>query len=86
MTPERCKGFKILPSEEFYPIDFNSWRRYFTSDNLNETMRIIEKSRGIHVWNKLSHSKVVKIDQKVPYTIVARQYCPLTYHNCGNTF
>lgn len=86
MTPERCNGFKILPSEEFYPVNYWNWKHYFTSENMNETMRLIEKSRGIHVWNKLSHTEIVQIDQPVPYTMVAQKYCPLTYHNCGKTF
>jgi len=29
MTPDRCSGFRILPSRSFYPVHYFNWRKYF---------------------------------------------------------
>ena len=86
MTPERCSGFTVFPPSTFYPIFYKEWQRYFTTEDLNETMYLIKDARAIHVWNKLSASESVKIGSQVPYALVAQKHCPRVYNNCGVTF
>ncbi|XP_017881402.1 lactosylceramide 4-alpha-galactosyltransferase-like [Ceratina calcarata] len=86
MTIERCNGFELLPPSSFYPIHYSSWRKYFESQYKNSTMEAVKKARAIHVWNKLSMNEKVRVDSDVPYAIVARNYCPKVFNNCGEIF
>ncbi|XP_001600253.1 lactosylceramide 4-alpha-galactosyltransferase isoform X1 [Nasonia vitripennis] len=86
MTSSRCSGFRVFPPSAFYPIFYKEWRRYFSAQDFNETMRLIQEARAIHVWNKLSATEVVRVGSKVPYAIVAQKHCPRVYSNCGSTF
>ncbi|XP_076285843.1 lactosylceramide 4-alpha-galactosyltransferase-like [Lasioglossum baleicum] len=86
MTTTRCQGFKVFSPSTFYPIHFRKWRKYFETKDKNATMKMLENSIAIHVWNKLSKSKPVHVNSNVPYAIIARQHCPRVFKNCGDTF
>ncbi|KAK0077789.1 hypothetical protein PV326_009832 [Microctonus aethiopoides] len=86
MTSARCHGFTVYPPSVFYPIHYKMWKQYFDLDNKNETLKAIEKASVIHVWNKLSQSKIIEIGSEVPYAVIANKYCPKIYNNCGKTF
>ena len=86
MTLSRCSGFKVFPPSAFYPIHYKNWMKYFDLDAKHETMKLIENSKVIHVWNKLSKKKKIEIGSQVPYAIVAQNYCPKVYNNCGSIF
>lgn len=86
MTAARCHGFMVYPPSAFYPIHYKMWKQYFDLEKKNETLQSIKKALAIHVWNKLSQSEVIQVGSKVPYAIIASQYCPQVYHNCGKIF
>lgn len=86
MTPIRCNGFKVFPPSAFYPIGYKNWTKYFETSDINETMEIIKNSKAIHVWNKFSHERQIKVGSQVPYSIIAQKYCPKVYNNCGTIF
>lgn len=86
MTAERCDGFELLPPSSFYPIHYGNWRLYFESRHKNATMELVKKARAIHMWNKLSINETVRVESDVPYAIVAREYCPRIFDNCGKIF
>ncbi|XP_076170548.1 lactosylceramide 4-alpha-galactosyltransferase isoform X2 [Ptiloglossa arizonensis] len=86
MTTARCHGFKVFPPSAFYPIHYLNWKTYFETKNKNATMKMLEKSMAIHVWNKLSNSEKVHVNSDVPYTLVARKHCPNIFNNCGTIF
>ncbi|XP_034945377.1 uncharacterized protein [Chelonus insularis] len=86
MVKERCEGFTVYPPHVFYPIHYNSWRRYFENIDKHTTMKLIQNSITIHVWNKLSYLKEIQVGDDVPYAVTANQYCPKIYHNCGPIF
>lgn len=86
MTESRCHGFTVFPPSAFYPIHYKKWKQYFETEKFNDTMKSIENSRAIHVWNKLSSLMSVSVGSRVPYAIVASKYCPRVYSNCGKTF
>ncbi|XP_074094401.1 lactosylceramide 4-alpha-galactosyltransferase isoform X2 [Cotesia typhae] len=86
MTSKRCHGFTVYPPSAFYPIHYKMWKEYFDSKNKTETLKVIDKAYAIHVWNKLSHSEEIKVGSDVPYAVIANQYCPKVYNNCGKIF
>ncbi|KAJ8678119.1 hypothetical protein QAD02_013906 [Eretmocerus hayati] len=86
MNPRRCMGFQVFPPSTFYPISYRQWWRYFSETDANETMQFINQARAIHVWNRFSASQPVLVDSKVPYAVVARQYCPRIFTSCGLSF
>lgn len=86
MTPERCKGFHVYPPSIFYPIFYREWTKYFESTDLESTMKLLEEAKIIHVWNKFSKHRSIRVGDKVPYAIIAERYCPRIYKSCGETF
>ncbi|XP_022183868.1 lactosylceramide 4-alpha-galactosyltransferase isoform X1 [Nilaparvata lugens] len=86
MTLEQCKGFRVFPPEAFYPIPWREWKLYFDAERSESTMRQLENSYVIHVWNKFSITANVTVGSKQPYGLVASKYCPVTYANSGAVF
>ncbi|XP_034945390.1 lactosylceramide 4-alpha-galactosyltransferase-like [Chelonus insularis] len=86
MSKQSCRGFTVYPPSTFYPIDYSIWIDFFDSKEKNKTMEKIGKAWGIHLWNKLSTSRPIYVGEDVPYALIASQYCPKIYHNCGDIF
>ncbi|XP_070149584.1 lactosylceramide 4-alpha-galactosyltransferase-like isoform X3 [Polyergus mexicanus] len=86
MTTDRCRGFTVYPPSIFYPIHYKKWRKYFDTKDSNATLKILSKAKAIHVWNKLSKAEQVRVNSHVPYAVVARNYCPYVFNNCGKIF
>lgn len=86
MTPENCKGFRVFPPEAFYPIPWRAWKLYFDAEKSESTMKQLENSYAIHVWNKFSITANVTVGSNQPYGLVASKYCPVTYANSGSVF
>lgn len=83
---DNCHGFTIFSPWEFTPIYYDDWKKYFEVKDKDETLKLINDSLAIHTWNKLSHSQPIKVGSPVPYGIIANQYCPKIYNNCGLWF
>ncbi|XP_043475820.1 lactosylceramide 4-alpha-galactosyltransferase-like isoform X2 [Leptopilina heterotoma] len=86
MTKDKCQGFQVFQPSVFYPIFYPSWKKYFVTNDFNATMKTIENSKAIHVWNKFSKTEKLQVGSNVPYGKIAEKYCPKTYKNCGKTF
>ncbi|KAG7189715.1 hypothetical protein KM043_017383 [Ampulex compressa] len=86
MTTARCHGFRVFPPTAFYPVHYKKWRKYFDIKDRNATMKSLENSMVIHLWNKLSQAEQVDVDSDVPYAAIARKYCPEVFSNCGKVF
>lgn len=86
MSTGRCHGFKVYNPSAFYPVHYKQWKQYFEMKDSNETMKILNKAKVIHVWNKLSKDQQVKVDSNVPYALIARKFCPRVFSNCGKIF
>ncbi|PSN35229.1 hypothetical protein C0J52_25124 [Blattella germanica] len=86
MTPERCRGFAVLPPSSFYPIPWRQWKLYFDEANSAKTMARVRNSMAIHVWNKFSVTKNVTVGSRQPYGLIAQQFCPKVYSHCGPVF
>lgn len=79
MTPERCKGFGVLPYESFYPIYYLFWRQYFYQRDYGDSPEWGEETIGAHVWNSFSGSMPVQKSSNQYYTQMARKFCPKTF-------
>ena len=84
MTSGRCHGFRILPPESFYPIDWLSWRKYFEE---SETIpQWSDEVIGLHVWNKVSEEEPVFKTSNQVYAQVARSQCPQVFSTAPKVF
>ncbi|KAJ4444025.1 hypothetical protein ANN_05814 [Periplaneta americana] len=86
MTPERCRGFAVLPPSAFYPIPWRQWKLYFDESSSAKTMARLKNSLAIHVWNKFSVTMNVTVGSRQPYGLIAQEYCPRVYAHCGPVF
>lgn len=82
ITQERCNGYEVLKYTTFHPIHYTQWKRFFSTEHVNETMELISKARGIHTWNKLSANEIIQSRSRVPHNIIAENYCPQIYNVC----
>lgn len=86
MTRAQCKGFKVYPPSDLYAIHWSRWQMFFEESALKKTLELTKDSIAIHVWNKLSIERKVRVGSKVAYGVIAEKYCPKVYHSCGEYF
>ena len=86
MIPDRCHGFKVYPINSFYAIGWQDWAHFFEAQYASETMQNTKDSIAVHVWNKHSKNKLIKVGSKVAYGLLAEKYCPRVYRSCGEYF
>jgi hypothetical protein len=92
MTKEKCKGITVLRHHQFFPIIHpGGMPVYFNEEYYNETKTVIEESTeselcGFHFGNNLSKNLTVKINSKLPYSLIAQTYCPRSYWSCDKFF
>uniref|UniRef100_T1JBS3 Alpha 1,4-glycosyltransferase domain-containing protein n=1 Tax=Strigamia maritima TaxID=126957 RepID=T1JBS3_STRMM len=79
VTRERCIGVTVLPSTAFYAVKWQEWKDFFNVSKTKETMKKLEDSYLIHVWNKHSSKTPVKIGSGQVYEIIAKRHCPSIY-------
>lgn len=86
MTRERCGGFKAYPPGEFYAVPWPNWDWFFDPTKTNETLELTKNSQVVHVWNKHSIKKKVKVGSSVAYGLIAEKHCPNVYKASGDYF
>jgi lactosylceramide 4-alpha-galactosyltransferase len=86
MTREQCAGFAVLQPSVFYEISYPYWRMLFEESLSNETLKMVEGSYGVHVWNKMSSQKKITVGSKTAYGLLAQKNCQRVYWNCGLEF
>lgn len=86
MTPKQCLGFKVYPPNGFYAVPWKDWAYFFDTDKLNKALEMTKDSIVIHVWNKHSIKRQLKVGTKAAYGIIANKNCPKVYHSCGEYF
>ncbi|XP_041674626.1 lactosylceramide 4-alpha-galactosyltransferase [Drosophila eugracilis] len=85
-NPKRCKGFRVFDLKSFYAIHWLQWKDFFQPKRLNITMKKIEKSPVIHVWNKFSKGWKLRTKDNCAYTKVAKKHCPKSFAAAGTFF
>ncbi|PSN40797.1 hypothetical protein C0J52_07184 [Blattella germanica] len=86
MTKEECLGFVVYPPEVFYKIPYWRHKAFFDANSSNITMKELDGSFGVHVWNKFTTSLNITVGSKQPYGLLAEKFCPRVYSNCGKVF
>lgn len=76
---EQCKGFKLLPINTFFPVEWKDWFRYFNSTYTSETLQTVVNSTLIHVWNDRSKNMRVECGSNTAYELIAKHNCPTVY-------
>lgn len=86
MSKDDCLGFKVYPPTGFYAVPWPKWQMFFDPKKLNKTLEMTKESIVIHVWNKHSIKRKLKVGSKVAYGLIAEKNCPKVYRSCGDYF
>lgn len=86
MLRSRCHGFNVFPAQSFYAIKWRNWDYFTEPEYLHEALNITKDSYIVHVWNKFSMDRPIQVGSKVAYGILANEFCPKVYNNCGQYF
>ncbi|XP_054273513.1 lactosylceramide 4-alpha-galactosyltransferase-like [Macrosteles quadrilineatus] len=85
---KHCNGnFTVLEKTILYTIYYESAGDFFQT-NLGEKIvsYIKQSSYSVHFWNKMSHNMLITVGSTQAYGLLADEYCPLVYRNCGLKF
>ena len=81
-NPERCLGVIALPTVNFYPVPWRSWRRLFDPKMTEEVLKEVEESYCVHIWGRHSKSAPFpKAGIENAYATLAARHCPVTYRD-----
>ncbi len=92
MNNVSCRGFNILPTRSFHPVDFNKRKELFaqpmvTKTEVNKPINwLTEEVVGVHVWNRMSQNELVYKNSSQAYTRLARQHCPVIFYIAPEIF
>lgn len=86
MTREHCGGFLVLEPSYVYAVYYKDWEYFFDEHYTNYVLNVTNDSIAVHVWNKLSASKSIRVGSDTAYGLLARDYCPRVYGACGDYF
>lgn len=86
MTRERCHGFLVLKPSSVYAVDYTEWKDFFDERRTSHVLKVTNDSIAVHVWNKKSASKSIRVGSNIAYGLLANIYCPRVYGSCGKYF
>lgn len=86
VTPNKCQGFKLYPYDTFYAIHFEESEYFFEPKLQDIAMTMVNKSIGIHAWNKVTAGIRVKKTDRIALLEIAKTFCPLTFEASGEYF
>lgn len=81
MTPDKCRGFHVMGSTSFYPVDYVHKYSFFEMREDDDRAPILDDENviGAHVWNYASIGyQVIKYSNQY-YVQLAKNFCPHTY-------
>uniref|UniRef100_A0A287D757 Lactosylceramide 4-alpha-galactosyltransferase n=2 Tax=Ictidomys tridecemlineatus TaxID=43179 RepID=A0A287D757_ICTTR len=74
-----CRGVTALPREAFYPVPWQSWKRYFEEIRPEELTRLLNATYAVHVWNKKSQGTRFEATSRALLAQLHARYCPTTH-------
>ncbi|KAH8404536.1 hypothetical protein KR222_011798, partial [Zaprionus bogoriensis] len=83
---KRCRGLHVYNSTAFFTIPSHHWQHFFEAKMLNETMAKTKDAFLIHLWNKGSHQRLIKVGSNTAYEKYAEKHCPKAYAAAGDYF
>lgn len=78
LSSNQCKDLKVIPREYFFPVEWQSWGIYFQNMEESASKVLLNKSYGVHVWNRFSRNHPIPWGSKQLYASLAAVHCPLT--------
>lgn len=85
-NPKRCDGLHVYNSTAFFAIPSHHWQHFLEPSLLNDTMAKTKDSYLIHLWNKSSHKRLIKVGSNTAYAKYAEKHCPKAYAAAGEYF
>ncbi|XP_055593862.1 lactosylceramide 4-alpha-galactosyltransferase-like [Uranotaenia lowii] len=86
MNRQRCGNITVYPPQAFYAINFDDYLQFFEERWLEQALATVNRSVVVHVWNKFSKDKKIRVGSQVAYGVLAERYCPLVYKASGKFF
>ncbi|XP_023233607.1 lactosylceramide 4-alpha-galactosyltransferase-like [Centruroides sculpturatus] len=71
--------FTILNPKAAFPLFYGRWEDYFSNSLAKTVLREIKDSYLIHVWNKLSSTKILHAGSGSAYELTMANNCPFVY-------
>ncbi|OCT77278.1 alpha-1,4-N-acetylglucosaminyltransferase [Xenopus laevis] len=73
----KCGSISFLNVKRFYPIPYESWRRYY---EVNQNMPEFPSSYALHLWNFMNHGQKTMVPgSNTLIEHLYKQYCPSVY-------
>ncbi|XP_037954560.1 lactosylceramide 4-alpha-galactosyltransferase-like [Teleopsis dalmanni] len=85
-NPKCCKDFNVYPRNAFYEINFEELDFFFDEALLDQMLNRTQNSIVLHLWNKFSQHRKMKVGSNVAYDLAAQIHCPRTYAKAGEYF
>lgn len=78
---DQCKGFRIYPPTQFYPLHGLESFRYFYPNATQEILQMHKTNMtvGFHFWNSRSQKRNFTLGNGDAYDVIAKQNCPLVH-------
>jgi hypothetical protein len=83
---QHCARFAVALPNVFYEITYSSRKLLFEESLSNQTLKRVEVSFGVHVWNWVSSGQKITVRSKATYGLLAQKHCPRVYSKCGLEF
>ncbi|KAG8244529.1 hypothetical protein J6590_019781 [Homalodisca vitripennis] len=82
----KCREFTDYPIPVFYPIYYTQWQLFFDEKQTKRVLNLLNDTYVVHLWNKMSSQRTIRVGSGQAYGILAAKYCPKAYRNCGVKF
>ncbi|XP_065295039.1 lactosylceramide 4-alpha-galactosyltransferase-like [Dermacentor albipictus] len=69
----------FLHPSTFFAVSYTSWKALYDPSKVQEVLRAITISHGVHVWNKAGEEKQVVAGSGCAVDVLARAHCPEVY-------
>ncbi|ELW64473.1 lactosylceramide 4-alpha-galactosyltransferase [Tupaia chinensis] len=76
---QACRGVTTLPSQAFYPVPWQNWKKYFEDISPEELPRLLGATYAVHVWNKKSQGTRLQATSRALLAQLQARYCPTTH-------
>ncbi|XP_005379480.1 PREDICTED: lactosylceramide 4-alpha-galactosyltransferase [Chinchilla lanigera] len=74
-----CRGVTALPRQAFYPVPWQSWKKYFEDISPAELSGLLNATYATHVWNKKSQGMRFEATSRTLLAQLYARYCPTTH-------
>lgn len=76
MNRQNCHGFRVLPTNLCFAVDYPAWETFFQDNKRDEVMEKTKDSHFIHFWNYMSATAKLSKNSNSAYITLAKQFCP----------